>query len=304
VLGATVSEFGTRLVRTRVGDLGEGRFVWERRAGEGRGAPLAEPSPAARAAVRAADAPGVRFVLPEVADGTLLYAMPGPFSAARLMHGREPALDDLLRAALHGLGAALRRLHASPAPDELPDSPPGLARLTGWLETGRDDLATAARKRLGPERWARAREWCTALREGPAAPVLIHGGASLGLLVPSPRSGVAGLVTGEDLARGAGALDVGWLLGELVELEEAARRGLGSAPDADYAGLRAALLEGYGVTEGDPSMRRVATLRVLTHAHDYATYVGWHDDLLAYLDLITELLDARPMAHDVDDLEM
>lgn len=66
-----------------------------------------------------------------------------------------------------------------------------------------------------------------------------------------------------DLARGAGALDVGWLLGELVELEEAARRGLGSAPDA-----------------------------------------GWHDDLLAYLDLIAELLDARPMPHDVDELEV
>lgn len=291
-LGTTVSEYGTGLVRTRVGDLGRGRFVWERRAGTGRGAPLKAPSPGARAAVETANGPGVRFVLPVVEGETLLYAMPGALSAARLVRGSDPELAELLRSALRETGAALGRLHAAPVLEELPDSPPGLARLSGWLKAGRDELAVTARERLGEGRSRRAEEWCAALGDTDGAPVLLHGAPSLGTLVPAPRLGVGALATGEDLARGSGALDVGWLLGELVELEEAARRGLGTAPDADYTGLTTALLDGYGVRQADAAMRRVATVRVLTHAHDYATYVGWHDDLLGYLDLVADLLDA------------
>lgn len=289
-LGATVDEFGTRFVQTRVGDLGEGRFVWERRAGESRGHPLSGPSDAARAAVAAADAPGVRLVLPMAAGDMLRYALPGAFSAARLLRSADPAVADLVRAALAGTGAALRRLHAAAVPADVPRGPPAISRLSGWLAAPDGDLAPPARRRLGRGRWARAQDWCDG-QPGPGGDVLLHGAPSLGLLVPSPQRAVAGLITGEDLARGRAELDLGWLLGELVELEHAARRGLGSAVPGDYAGFTAALLNGYGAEPAGAATRRVAALRVLTHAHDYAAYVGWHDDLLAYLDIVAELLD-------------
>lgn len=289
-----VAELGTGLVRTRILDLGGGRFVWERRAGEDRGAPLPVPADAARRAVDGAAAGGVRPVLPTADGDVRLYPVPGAFSAARLLHQPAPAVFALLVEALRGTGATLAALHACPAPAGLPRTPPALERLTAWLDGPPDPFASAARARLGPGRWERARAWCTAAAgtDGVEEPVLLHGAPGLGLLVPGLRPGVAGLVCGEDLAAGPRAWDVGWLLGELLELRLAAARGLGSAPRVDYDALVAAVRDGYGTPPANAAVDRVATLRILLHARDYGAHVGWHDDLLGYADVVAELLDA------------
>ncbi len=297
-LGTTVAEFGTGLLRTRVGDLGAGRFAWERRAGPDRGAALRAPADAVRAALDAVDAGGVRLVAGQPWGDALVYPLPGALTAARLLYDPAPAVHALVGEALRGAGRALRELHLGPVPGGVPAGSPGVGRVTGRLDGRPGPLATArltaaAHDRLGPVRVARVRAWADEAGDGNGpGVVLVHGAPSLGGLVPSPRPGVAGLISGEDVARAPAASDVGWLAGELVELGEAAARGLGTAPAVDVAALVGALLDGYGTDFDRAAAGRAAVVRILCHAGDFAAYVGWHDDLLAYLDIVAEQLDA------------
>lgn len=133
-----------------------------------------------------------------------------------------------------------------------------------------------------------------------ASRTLLHGAPSLGWLVPTPWCGGAVLLTGEEVTVGEPAGDLGWLLGELAELRGAAARGLGGAArhrPGDFTEPARALLEGYLGPGPHPALpegtARHATLRLATHMHDYAAYVGWHDDLTAYADLLAEFLDAH-----------
>ncbi|WP_330175736.1 hypothetical protein OG875_20870 [Streptomyces sp. NBC_01498] len=179
-------------------------------------------------------------------------------------------------------------------------------------------LRALAHDRLGPRLWARLAEWAAAAQEPPGrgGAVLLHGAPSTGWLVPSPAGDHTVLLTGEEVTGGDPALDLGWVLGELHELRSAASRGLGAAgqgPPVDYPAAARALLAGYlrkeaVVTEGSgeaplfteddaaalpPGTARAATLRLAVHMRDFACFVGWHEDLRRYADLLAEALDAE-----------
>jgi hypothetical protein len=58
-----------------------------------------------------------------------------------------------------------------------------------------------------------------------------------------------------------------------------------------YEAARTALSEGYGPPDDPVAVGRSAVLRVFTHAHDFAAYMGWHPELLEYLARIAEMVD-------------
>ncbi|MEU7716974.1 phosphotransferase family protein [Streptomyces tibetensis] len=258
---------------------------------------------------------GARLALGEPAGGRatrsgaavphsgVLYRVPGAFSAARLLPSGDDTAFRLSVGALADLGRTLRRLHQEPW--DLPERPPhpGVRRLTAWL-SGEEDapgtsrLRTLARTRLGSSLWARLTEWSRAADKPPGGgPVLLHGAPSTGWLVPSTAGDRTALLTGEEVTGGDPALDLGWTLGELHELRAAAARGLGAAgkgPRVDYPAAAHALLGGYtggyGTAAVPPGTARAATLRLAVHMRDFASFVGWHEDLRHYCDLLAEAL--------------
>jgi hypothetical protein len=301
-----VDSFATGYQRTAVHRLGDGTFLWVRSAGADRPVPLVGPGPPARQRLAALRSAGVRVVLPEEAPGALLYAAHGADSAAKLLWADlPPARRDRLTTALHDTGRLLRTLHDAPdtgaAPGEATGrtGPPGPARLAAWMDTGTGPRAAAQlhgvlRARFGPRRWDAVRSWCAELAEPAPGDVLLHGAPSTGSLVVGDQLDEAAdsvLLTGEDLAPGPAAFDLGWLLGEFLELRmTAARKGARARPLLTE--LPTALLDGYG-SAGDPvATGRAAVLRIVTHAHDFAAYMGWHPELGLYADALPAYVDS------------
>jgi hypothetical protein len=272
---------------------------------------------AAAGAHPTAAAHGARLALGEPAAGSapdgaarpgphpgVLYRVPGAVSVARLLPSGDDSAFRLSVDALADLGKTLRRLHQEPW--DLPERPPhhGVRRLLAWLSgeenaPGATRLRTLARTRLGPSLWERLTAWAEAADEPPGGggAVLLHGAPSIGWLVPSPAGGHTALLTGEEVTGGDPALDLGWVLGELHELRAAAARGLGSAgkgPQVDYPTAAHALLSGYTGGAGTAAVprgtARAATLRLAVHMRDFASFVGWHEDLRHYCDLLAEAL--------------
>jgi len=325
----TVREYGTRYLRITVRYHGNSAFSWLRAPGPAHTRPQRLPPTAVGAALRRVDTAlgtpignpsedrrGARLALGEWAvdpasrDETrpsarpgVLYRVPGAVSVARLLPSGDDTAFRLSSSALADAGRTLRRLHREPW--ELPQRPPhqGVRRLLTWV-SGEENppeatrLRALARTRLGPSLWARLTDWAEAANEPPGGgAVLVHGAPSTGWLVPSPTGGHPALLTGEETTGGDPALDLGWLLGELHELRAAAARGLGSAgqgPPVDYASAAHALLSGYtggdGTAAVPPGTARAATLRLAVHMRDFASFVGWHEDLRHYCDLLAETL--------------
>lgn len=264
--------------------------------------------------------------------GGVLYRVPAAVSVARLLPSGDETGHRLSVGALADVGRTLRRLHDVPWEFGEPVPPHhGVRRLLTWLsgtawaasesaprndpKNAPDDsrLRALAHDRLGPRLWARLTDWAEAARQPPGrgGAVLLHGAPSTGWLVPSPAGDHSVLLTGEEVTGGDPALDLGWVLGELHELRSAATRGLGAAGQAqpvDYPAAARALLAGYlrkeegtgtGLfTEDDtaalpPGTAQAATLRIAIHMRDFASFVGWHEDLRHYADLLAETLDAE-----------
>ncbi|MCX2927986.1 hypothetical protein [Streptomyces sp. NEAU-W12] len=326
----TVREYGTRYLRITVRHHGGTAFSWLRAPGPAHTRPQRLPAAAVEAALRragtavgdaadgdAADGrPGARLALGEWAGGPapdgearqgVLYRVQGAVSVARLLPSGDSTAHRLAVSALADAGRTLRRLHREPW--DFPQRPPhpGLRRLRAWAAgeestPGATRLRALARTRLGPSLWARLTDWSEAANEPPGGPgaVLLHGAPSTGWLVPSAAGGRAALLTGEEVTGGDPALDLGWILGELHELRAAAARGLGAAgqgPPVDYPAAAHALLSGYaggtgttGVTALPSGTERAATLRLAVHMRDFASFVGWHEDLRRYCDLLAEAL--------------
>ncbi|MGW7282494.1 hypothetical protein ACWGIV_30260 [Streptomyces sp. NPDC054844] len=315
----TVREYGTRYLRITVRHHGDAEFSWLRTPGPAHTRPQRLPPVALAAALRRVDTAvgdtaegrrGARLALGEWAGGArpgVRYRVPGAVSVARLLPSGDDTAFRLSVSALADAGRTLRRLHREPW--ELPERPPhpGMRRLRAWIlgeqaGPGATRLRARARTRLGPSLWARLTDWSAAANEpsGGAAAVLLHGAPSTGWLVPAPAGGQAALLTGEEVTGGDPALDLGWILGELHELRTAAARGLGAAgqgPPVDYPAAARALLAGYtdgagtpGASALPPGTARAATLRLAVHMRDFASFVGWHEDLHRYCDLLAETL--------------
>ncbi|MEU8101931.1 hypothetical protein [Streptomyces rubiginosohelvolus] len=332
-LGVPVAEYGTGLQVTRVhrapdaGLGGTGDFLWWHGPGPRRGRPLRVPArsaalvpdlgPVATAALLAIGTPH--------GDG-LLHRAAGSASAAAWLRDPRPQAGWLVAHSLAAAARALRALHGVPLPPgPQPLPPPGVRRLREWA-AGTGPLAPAAARlrRRAREVWGEGRTelllgWADeAVRaSGPGAPVVpLHGWASTGSLVPPRSRGRVALLTGEDLGAGRRELDLGWMLGDLVELawssplhRAAESAGLLSVTDLQRVFLGAYEAdgsdthgsEGGGRERGDhgPSgpvydpvaVGRCAVLRVVTHMRDFATYCEWSDELLDYLAFTAELID-------------
>ncbi|MEU6279009.1 hypothetical protein [Streptomyces sp. NPDC047028] len=243
---------------------------------------------------------GLALAAPDVVqEGVLRYRAPGTRSVATVLREdqRDPDARRAVRDAVRGLGATLRLLHAGPPPGaepEAPGVPPAPARLARWLRTGTGPgeaprLHATARSRLGDRRLRLIAEWSEQAAHGPGPRVLLHGGPAFGNLILPTGSGRPVLFTGEEITLGCWEFDLAWQLAEIAEMAAGARWGV--CGPADYPALARALLEGYGAQPSPAAAHRALVIRGFTHAHDFASYVVWHEQLLVYLDLVAEAMD-------------
>lgn len=237
--------------------------------------------------------PGVSWSAPRACPGhpgAACFEVPGPASVATLLlGGMAPAavatmLDPvgLALAAVHGLASLTGR------------APAGLVRLHAWLATGEGPGAAAPLHRALAARPALHRvlvRWTEEVRTAPARAAL--GSPGQNTLYPAPDgSGTTVLVT-DEVGDAPPEWDLGWLLGELVELLNPPAhvpepRSLAGFPPAD------ALRRGYPAPLDEDLLARTCLLRWTLHLHDYAAYVDWDDDLLARLDRIAALASDLP----------
>lgn len=284
-----VTQFSTGLLRTTVLAAPSGGFEWRRAPGPLAPQPFEPANSTLHERVGQLSRHDARLVL-GVADGeTRVYRVGGAQSVASQLL-REGVLPEL-RVPLRDLGRALRAIHsAQPPVMGRSRHSRGLVRLDDWL-SGRVPSATVAhaeillRQRLGGEKWMMVRDWCGQVREdGEVA--LAHGAPGLGSLVVDLATDGAELLVGEDLCLAPWYFDLGWVVGELVEL----RWCLGGDP-ATWQSLLEALFDGYGRDLG-PDWNRMVVLRILLHVHDFTAYAGWNaTEVKRYAGFLAFLLD-------------
>ncbi|MFF0745203.1 hypothetical protein ACFYVL_32870 [Streptomyces sp. NPDC004111] len=288
-----VAEYVTGLQVTRVLRAPDGDgFLWWQRPGSGRPAPLA--APAAHLVPHLPPESGAALlVTPERIGDGLLHRTAGALSVAAWLRDFRPGARQLAAHALASAGRALRELHrVTPPGDASLGVPPGVRRMRAWAY-GDGELRRRTLASWGAARCELLLGWADDLvgpdtGESPASPSppygLVHGWASAGALIPPLSRGRTALLTGEDLAAGRPELDLGWLLGELAELTWA-------APAYDCTELLRVPLAAYGPGPDPVRVGRAAVLRIVTHMQDFATFQGWHDELLDYIAFTAELID-------------
>lgn len=298
--GAPLSETVTGLQRTTVHRGNSGvDYWWWHRPGLRQSKPVAlaplagflpdpgQASPGIGAAVLSVGQPHL--------DGLLHWA-PGPKSAATWLRDFRPAARILVANAITSAGHTLHTLHGR-WPAETGNgstASPGLVRLHQWLAgttrgTGPERLHAAATPRWGEYRLRLLNGWAKDAADAAGEPVLVHGWASLGALVPAQHPGPAALLTGEDLGTGRPELDLGWMLGDLAEL--AWRMPHLDLQDPTCAALARGFVTSYGSSFDRAAAARCAVLRIVTHMQDYASYQPWTDELLEYIDFVAVLID-------------
>ncbi|RDI43475.1 hypothetical protein [Nocardia mexicana] len=280
-----IAEYGTDLLRTSIGAHGSG-FLWRRRPG-----PLA-PSPFVTGDypfTHVAHVDDVRLV-PGRDDGPArVYEVRGQRSVARVLLREGPRAD--LTVPLRGMGALLRALHEQRAPALA--EPRGIVRLRDWLSgcagTQRaSDAYRFALDGLGSARTAVLADLCVRISSDDH-PVLSHGAPSLGSLAVGDDPRAADLLVGEDLCAAPWYFDVGWVVGELVELQ--CVRGVDAS---GWEALIQAFLDGYGRDLGS-EWSLLASMRIMLHLHDYTAYVAWRpEEFTRYLHLLAFLIDSCP----------
>ncbi|MFF1918370.1 hypothetical protein ACFVYE_44050 [Streptomyces sp. NPDC058239] len=295
-----IDSYGTGHVHTRILLRPDGRYDWVRTPGAARTQPFGVPSTTLveTLAATTADRPDTALcVVPRTHGGALRYATSGHRSIAWTLLREGPAAHATVRNLLRAQGAALSRMHAAPVPAGLPTLVPSpLRRLLAWLEGTvdgpADRLHTLVRRVIGPARWHRLRSWADRLTEAsPGVP--LHGGPSLGLLVPAPHHDSVALLTGEDAGLGPWQWDAGWVLGELAEFRDVSGRSHPTGDGSVWDGLETAFLDGLQRAP-DETTRGTAVLRRALHLHDYCAFVRWNEqEVRACIADLIRLIDSR-----------
>ncbi|WP_122818057.1 hypothetical protein [Nocardioides pantholopis] len=221
---------------------------------------------------------GVRWSVPTFrGEAALEFGVPGEASVATLLLAGMPV--PALARMLGPLGAALRAVHDLPdGGEDRAAPPPGLRRLERWLDTG-DGPGDAPRLHAlaaGVDGLLEAlRAHVEAVRSAPA--VVCLGAPGTNTVYPAPDGDHVSVLITDELGAGPAAWDLGWILGELLELANdpiavAHPQVLGHNP------LAQAVLAGYGPSLDASLVGRAAVLRWCVHLHDYAAYVAWAED--------------------------
>ncbi|MFE6128326.1 hypothetical protein ACFQ6Q_08660 [Streptomyces sp. NPDC056437] len=281
---APVAEYGTDLQLTRVLHDPGGGFLWWHLPGPLAARPLTAPLAPLVPHLGPETGAALAAVAEPYGDG-LLHRAAGSASLAAWLRDPRPQARRLAAHSLVSAARTLRAVHRVRVPGP-PRIPPGLRRLGAWiagdqLPDAAGRLRELARDVWGERRTARLASWADDAARGTH---LVHGWASVGALIPPLSRGRVALLTGEDLAVGRPELDLGWMLGDLVELAWA-------MPYFGNDDLRRGFLDAYGPGPDPVAVGRCAVLRVATHMQDFATYGGWSDELHGYLDFTAELID-------------
>lgn len=300
---SSVTEFGTGFLTTRVVTLTDGSIRWQRAPGRDNHFPHRPVRPGFEHRAQAASDQHVKFVVPYAADGAeLTWEAPGQESiAGMLLTGDDP--PGQLHEVFGHLGRQLRALHTQQASDDPPGDypqPPGHLRFTNWLESGRGSRAAAGwhvrlRTQLGADRWKKLCEYAHhMLHPRPAdATTVVHGWFALGSIVvadaPGARPGAA-VLSGPEAALSRPETDLACLVGELLEFSKVAERESRDRPVLEA--LRDRFLGAYGPGWDRETVAIGAVVRIATHSHDFAAYVGWNPDLHNYIPMLADLLDS------------
>ncbi|MFE9703327.1 hypothetical protein [Streptomyces sp. NPDC005930] len=295
-----ITVYGTGLQTTRLTRCPQGGVHWQHTRGRNHPAPYPRiPAGFAARAQQASD-DTLRFATPLHAnDHSATWHTAGTRSAARVLldqDGAGPQLAPLLTS----LGARLKILH-TPGPTPPPGAytlPPGLARLRPWLAQGRGTRAGAGfhyrlRTQLGTERWSKLRDFTETLLQPTAQDTVLHGWLTLGNIIPPDTPGPrtpATVLSGTEAARGRPEADLASIVGEIEEFRRTAE--LSGHPDPALCDLTTAFLHHYGPGYDPGVVAAGAVVRIATHAHDFANYVGWHPSLHTYIPMLADLLDS------------
>ena len=233
---------------------------------------------------------GVELVWPEVEEEILTYRVGGPSSASRWLLSpdiefRRTALDTVARC-IDVVTKLSRDAQSTPLLTALPAP---LRRLSTHLE----NPATSAVLR-----------WRAALKDavdGSAVVGLLdllathhhddatfaHGGLSIGGIIPVTTGVYDGVLTGEDAGSASAGHDIGWIVGELLEMRAAAHD---TEDDDGGALLDEAIQDILRKHAGHPQgTHRAAALRIALHAEDYAHHIGWDDGLIRHAQLLAKV---------------
>jgi hypothetical protein len=290
--GPVVSRTETGLRRTVIHEAAPGSYLWWLRPGGADPAARAAMPENLRPAISEASSVRLRFVLPDPDRDGLTYRVGSPLSAA-FWQGAGSVVEDRLSEVLVDVVHGLARLHRIRV-WTTPAQPPGIARLRHWLDhpdrtAGGARLYHLARRGWGAAGLRRIGEWAAAA--GGRTGTLLHGNLSLAAIVPTlDGAGPVELLTGAELSGGDPAFDLGWLLGELRELAFVSGRETAGDEPLTAAVLRAANPE----LLDRPALQQAIVLRIVTHMRDHASAMPWTDELAAYTDLISALLDTAP----------
>ncbi|MEV6312562.1 hypothetical protein AB0M10_28730 [Streptomyces sp. NPDC051840] len=295
-----IATYGTGLQTTRLTGAPDGTVRWQHTRGRDHPAPYPTTPAGFVARAREASDDVIHFATPVRADGdSATWHATGRRSAARVLLADDDACRQL-SPLLGRLGSRLRILHTpGPAPAHTSGYPlpPGLARLRPWLERGGGTRAGAGfhyrmRTQLGPARMAKLRDFTDALIRPTDQDTVLHGWLTLGNVVPpdTPDTGAPTVVlSGVEVARARPEADLAWLVGEIEEFRRTAE--LSGAPKPQLLDLTATFLHHYGPGYDRAVVAAGAVVRIATHAHDFAHYVGWHASLHTYIPMLADLLD-------------
>ncbi|CAL9327099.1 hypothetical protein [Streptomyces sp. SudanB182_2057] len=286
-----IRRYGTGLLSTEVHAKGTGGYLWRRAPGPSAPCPFTLVPPVLEEAITGLPQDGVgRFVLGNTQDQTRVYHVGDDTSVAEraLREGPGEGLDSVL----HAVGGLLARLHSLPehlaAHSDLPAGSAGMSRLTAWW-SGRpaNGQATTAREllrtELGSDNWQLMQRWLDLADSQPA--VVSHGAPTLGSVIHAGPDHQVELLTGENLCVAPWYADLGWLVGEIVEL--AWHHG---ASHSQWQAVLNALFEGYGRDLGT-HWNRAAALRIALHLHDYSAYVALNPlEIRRYASFLSHLI--------------
>lgn len=297
---SAVHSFGTGYQTTTAEALDEGGWLWSREPGRDNDAgmpdvPQLDPDTAAL------ELDAVRFVLPHRHDrGRVTWRTTGAVPFAEVVRTRPESVEA--RDGVRRLVTAASAWHlavAGSAPYRMAGAPPGLLRMRAWMVDGTGPRASGPfharlRSAMGTDRWDRLHEAVESLlldaseRRQP-----VHGWLSLGnvLLTPSEEGvPVLEVLTGPDVASGLPEYDLGCLVGEIEEFSALAAAAGGSGVAHLHLGTIARSC--YRGPLRPEMVSRAVAVRVALHARDFASFVGWYDDLERYIPIIADLLDS------------